>query len=156
MDFRSAIICVIFLMSSCNETKHEQSNQLTGKWSFVNDNIYGELYVDSNDLKFKLEDGTYGPYKYEFTDDTLKYFNKYYRVIFDSYNSIKLENNQGVIKMKRMTSYVFGQNQIDPFYLRRCNYLVNNNFIDIDSALSYLCAIEMTDIETDTVLNIND
>jgi len=149
----SVLFAIIFF--SCNQKKYNNCNLVEGKWGFYSHNMYGELYVDSINLVFKLEDGTYGPYHFQLVNDTLKYFTKNYKVSFEGINSIRLENDNELIIMKRITSFSTDHMQIDPFYLRKCNYMVNNNYIDMDSAINYLCSIEILESVSDTIIKIN-
>lgn len=142
-------MALILIMVSCQRPHLEQTNRiLIGDWAFVSsDTTYTELYIDENQLKFHSEKNGYiGPFDYEV---------KANNILFNEINYFikKIDNNQvllssddyKILLMRIRVNDSVDENNINPFYLRRCNLLVNEGMISMQDAILYLNSIQVVE-----------
>ena len=134
----------------CSQSyKQKQSNHFPvgSQWTFIkNDSTfeidYAEIKFEDNCfLRIHSEtEGKNGPFKYEINDNILVFNNSKFVITPDENGSLMLRNDMGEFILYRIP-FDMGNiytDQIDPFYLRRCYFLVHLNSISFDKAVKYL------------------
>jgi hypothetical protein len=151
---RKIILLVIFsflFLCACKREKRKSQNDFLlekGLWTFIqieNDSAfnYAEIEFANNQiLRIRSEfKGTVGPFDYYFKVDTLLINDFAYRLTSDNSNEkFVLENESEKFILYRIPfkEEILNKKQIDPFYLRRCYFLVHMNLITYDDAVNYL------------------
>ncbi len=134
----------------CSQSyKQKQSSHFPvgSQWTFIKNDTafkidYAEIkFEDNGFLRIHSEtEGENGPFKYEI-NDSLLVFNNFKFVITPHENgSLMLRNDMREFILYRIPFDMENvySSQIDPFYLRRCYFLVHLNFISFDEAIKYL------------------
>lgn len=153
MKISLRILFVVICFSSCSNNNNEVDTLVAEKSHFVNDSKltfidikskkpdYAEIYFYHDSLLIHSEEGGYfGPYHYRILNDTI-YFNKLKFNILrnEKYKTISLVNNhQNILLYDIPLQKVKSKADINPFYLRRCHYLVALNIITMREALNFL------------------
>lgn len=136
------LFCIVGFVSCLNPSK-EQHNALIGAWSFLDDKqYYVEMYVDNESVSFfhEIEGNFQGNMKYEIRNDSLFFSSMSYSIEVMDDNVVNLENYEYRLRLSRIFPLMISDrtNQINPFYLRRCNFLVNTGIISMKEAIDYL------------------
>jgi hypothetical protein len=122
---------------------HIYKEDLIGNWTFIeNDSSYGEIYINDKCISFFTDaDGDYGKYNYGIYEDSLKFYFYAFKISFKSSNEITLESNYKRYHLERINinSTIQDTTFYNPYYLRRCNYLVEKGEISMKEAISFLC-----------------
>lgn len=135
---------------SCNQIEdQDKSNHFSfrSKWTFIKKDIKIEKYYaeiifseDSTLIIHSELDGQIGPFQYSESDNVLTFNNVNYSIISDTNDLITLRYHSGEFLLYKIPfdEINLKKNQIDPFYIRRCYFLVNLNIITADDAAKYL------------------
>ncbi len=132
---------------SCLNPGNEQQNRLSGTWSFLDDEQnYVEMYLDKEYISFFHEkDGNFeGNMEFEIRNDSLFFNNMSYAIEYTNDCTVILRNNKYHLTLHRISPPIVPDQtkKINPFYLRRCNYLVNQGIITMEEAIDYLRTLE--------------
>ncbi len=84
--------------------------------------------------------GQQGPLTYSIQDGQVAIGNELFNVVEFSGYRLDLQNSSDYLILYRVPEFrtKVDSNQIDPFYLRRCYFMLHENEITIDSAIEYL------------------
>ncbi len=120
------------------------------RWTFINsansiNEVYAEMFFkdDSNLVVFSESDGQLGPFEYEETSEALIFNNFRFtkKLRQEGYTSLINYNDEFLLFKIPFIEEGLDTNQMDPFYVRRCFFLVNLNLITTDEAAKYLWSI---------------
>ncbi len=137
-------------MVSCNQSiKQEQFEELSineSLWTFISDMHsvakYAEIkFNNNNTLSINTDtDGHVGPFTFSINDSVLTFNHFEFKIVIKTNDFIKLKNKKNIYFLYKIpfNESDHQKNQIDPFFIRRCYFLVNLNYISTDSAISYL------------------
>ena len=145
--FNLILIVIAFTqITSCvTEKKEITKYDLIGNWAFIeNDSSYGEMYVTAENLSFNTDlNGNYGDYTFNISQDSLKYHFFSYKIILKSYSNITLVSDYKKYYLERIdiNNVIKDTTYYNPYYLRRCNYLVNKGKISMREAVVDLCGL---------------
>ncbi len=145
------IIILILFGVGCNNRENEDniSNSLiVGNWAFLaQDSTYGEVYINDSIITFYTErSGHEGSSRYQIKDDTLSFFNTKCKISIPDCHVIVLENPEVMLTLEKINlSGIRDSNQMNPFYLRSCNFLVHKSIIKMEDAIEYLSSMEVVD-----------
>lgn len=158
------ILCISFLAyASCNDqNKIKDTNKFlfSGKWTFIESSAkdiinYAEIDFKSNSTLeiYSETNGKEGPFQYSEMNNTLTFNNIDLLITSDSNGFIRLSNltNEFLLYKIPFDDENLKSNQIDPFYLRRCYYLVQLNYITTNRAIDYLS--DLTATKKDSISN---
>ena len=124
----SLIAVISFVGCYSDKEKTMTNNELIGDWSFIyEDSIYSEAYIRQDSISFMSEsDNETGPFYYQIRNDSLFYLNNSFRISICNCNSIKLSSNKYTFVLDKidLDNVIKDYSCVNPFYLRRCNYLV--------------------------------
>ena len=153
-DMRIIILILILTgIVSCNQLENQNKSihfPYGSKWTFIkNDSKFKENYAEiefnkNSTLLIHSEfDGQVGPFQYKESDNELTFNNVSYSIISDKNGLIILRNPNEEFFLYKIPCDERNSksDQIDPFYLRRCYFLVNFNYITTDDAIKYLSNI---------------
>ncbi len=144
------IVGIIALMSCNKPEKSEQLIKLSEnfrKSTFIKiDNEskpdYAEIeFLRNNMLVIRSDkDGQVGPFEYKISENILTFNKLEFSITPNTDGSVNLKGNEEefILYPILFSENTIGSNQIDPFYLRRCCFLVHLNFIAMDDAIIYL------------------
>lgn len=147
------LVFVLIGLLSCNQIDRQDTSirfTIGSKWTFIEKNSkldkeYAEIEFKENYslLVFSELYGRLGPFEYHLTDSVLAFNNINFLIIPEENGSITLKNqNEEFILYKiPFDESVLDSNQSDPFYIRRCYFLINLGFITTDDAINYLSTI---------------
>ena len=150
-------ILLIFLsccfLYSCHysEIENDINDDLVGNWAFIDTNgKYSEMYIKSGSLSIYNEEfcNSLGIMKYSIRNDSLNFKGLSYSIEFRSCSKLILRTQENKLLMDRITILEYDTiNTMNPFYLRRCSYLVNNGAISVKDAIQYLNSLLSDDIK---------
>lgn len=158
---KNNIVFFIILLTviACNESNAPKENiysKIIGNWTFISmkDTTlgYAEIKFKSNKRAFiqpEKEPG-FNNLTCMIKDDSLMlmpFFRNYYKITFINYFSIILHNSFDSILLYKIpfNTDSLDTNQIDPFYLRRCYFLLHLNFINMDDVVKYFQKLNTID-----------
>lgn len=135
-------IIITLIILGCRTDAIDYSQQILGDWAHIDDHgYYAELYIEFEDIKsFHEKDGDFfGRMKYSIEKDSIFFNQMRYQIAFQDDKSIILRNNDFTLHLYRIYPIKLDSiNSINPFYLRRCNFLVNKGIISMKKAIDYL------------------
>jgi len=149
------LICLVGIVS-CNQfqgqkkTTHFPSGS---RWTFikksnkVNENYAEIVFSNNSTLLIHSEiDGQIGPLQYKESENVLTFNEVDFSITNDAngFTLLRNDNQEFMLYSIPFREEEFDFYQIDPFYLRRCYFLVNLNVITTDSAIKYLSGIITT------------
>jgi hypothetical protein len=139
----------LLLFNSCHEVIRIKSEKLLGVWAFVIETDtelinYIEVKFTETHISFNIDGEFQEPMEYNLIGSKFKYADKvYFLEMINDYtlimaleNSARFELNK-IIVCDNYSSNKHGE--INPYYLRKYNFLVNQGFIGIEEAMSLLC-----------------
>lgn len=140
-------VALILIIVNCQSPHPEQDNRmLIGDWAFISsDTTYTELYIEENQLMFYSEKNGYiGPFDYEVKTNNI-FFNEinYFVKKIDNNQVLLSSDDYKILLMRIRVNDSIDENNINPFYLRRCNLLVNEGMISMQDAILYLNSIQV-------------
>ncbi len=143
MKLLTIFLSFCFLFSCYSAEKKDSVNEkLVGNWAFIDSNgKYSEIYIESGSLSIYNEEfcNSLGEMNYNIKNDSLYFNGLSYFIEVRSCGRINLRNQDNNLLMDRITVLESDTiNSINPFYLRRCSYLVDNGIISVKDAIQYL------------------
>jgi len=137
-----AFLIITLIILGCRTDTIDYSQQMLGDWAHIDDHgYYAELYIESRNIKSYHEKYSdfFGSIKYSIEKDSLFFNQMRYRIDLQEDKSIVLRNDDFSLHLYRMYPIKLDSiNSINPFYLRRCNFLVNKGIISMKEAIDYL------------------
>ena len=133
-------------------------NNLKGTWAFLLENgEYCETLIHDDYISFfSDDDGRSGPFPYMIVHDSIIYHGNRFQIKEINYSTYEWCNSEYCIFLEKL--FLIDANsdssKIDPFYLRRCDYLVKKGKITMEEALQYLCNIETDQSIEEEIINI--
>ena len=136
-------LLVIIGLTGCLSPSTAQCNRLFGAWSFLDDQQhYVEMYLNSERISFfhEIDGNFHGNMQFTIRDDSLFFNNMSYAIDFENDYTVLLVNSSHHLTLHKINPPIISgkTNTINPFYLRRCNYLVNQGIITMTEAVDYL------------------
>lgn len=142
--FLIASVGLVLCLTYCKPGKNITNFDPTGLWSSVEDtNSYHEIMFKNNTITFQSDKfGVGGPYHYYVKGDSLYYFGMKCAISDVNCDSFILKSSENIMileKIKIVDQYdSLFSHDYNPFYLRRCNILVNKGLISMSEAINYL------------------
>lgn len=141
-NYSISFLMAVLLLGACNKDTSNCSQQIIGDWAYIDDNgKYAELYIENGYIKTYHEqyDDFFGRMKYSIEKDSLFFNQMRYQINFQEDKSIILRNDDFSLCLFSIYPLKTDSiNSINPFYLRRCNFLVNRGIISMKEAIDYL------------------
>ncbi|QTE23351.1 hypothetical protein [Polaribacter cellanae] len=153
---KALVFLTFFLLfNSCSCGK---AHQFTGgRWTFIkNDkqNInYSEIEFSDKIINIYSEYyGKIGPFKYKVLENNLIFNNQEFNINLVNNQYLILENNSAKYYMYKIPfkKGSIEKNQLNPFYIRRCYFLIHLNFIKVKDAIEYIS--KLREIPKDSIL----
>ncbi len=159
---------ILFGSISCNQNNAvDEFNYfpIKSKWTFIEPNnksgvIYSEIeFKENRTLTIVSEsDGQLGPFKYSLTGNTLTFNKLSFSVTLNEDASITLKSRdkEFILYNIPFEESSISTDQLNPFVIRRCYFLVNLGFITTDDAIEYLSSItiiEDSDINEELIIS---
>lgn len=153
MKYSILSICFIgllFLSLNCRSQHSDGSINLCGVWAYISESgSYAEFNFSDQILTINSEiDGILGPFSYKLKGDSLYYSDCKYAVVKHDCDSLSLMSSEfGKLGLERINQVYQKEefNSYNPFYLRRCFYLVNRGTIRMTDAIEYLNSLVSID-----------
>jgi len=155
-----ALLIILIVIFGCNGGNNIITNKsVYGDWAYLtHDSTYGEIYFSTSRITFYTEnDGQFGPFNYKIQNDSLVFNDVKYKIINHNCNKIILKNAQAILELDKLNlnQVIENDSLINPFFLRRCNYLVNKGIITMKDAVDYLSSIVTTDKIEEVKIPVN-
>jgi hypothetical protein len=145
-SFLILLVGMMYYLTFCGPGHKNDNFQPEGLWAFLDDtNSYYEAMFKNEMVTFQSDAlGKVGPFKYFIVDDSLYYFNLKYAIYNIECNTFTLTSNNYKILLEKINivDQRSDSNYYDPFFLRRCNFLVSRGLISMSDALEYLCKVD--------------
>ena len=142
-------ILLIILFGCILEDSNTSKFEIEGDWAFIlEDGSYGEAYLFNDSITFLTEIlGSTGPYFYQVKKDSLFYYDQKFEIKKITCGIFELCSKDYCFKLNRIYTNAGNEDysNTDPFYLRRCNYLVQKGLITMEDAVKYLNSSEITE-----------
>lgn len=141
------------LSNSCLtvEDEHVLNDSIIGDWAYIDqNNMYTEIYIKNKSLSIYSEEfGDFlGIMKYSTRNDSLIFNDLCFAIEYQSFNRITLRNQKSNLIFTRIPNLGHDTiNSINPFYIRRCSFLVNNGTVSMQEAIKYLNSLLSNDIK---------
>jgi hypothetical protein len=149
--------CLLFSCYSA-EKKEPVNENLVGNWAFIDSNgKYSEIYIESGSLSIYNEEfcNSLGVMNYNIKNDSLHFNGLSYFIEAISCDRVNLGNQENNLLLDRISVLEPDTiNSINPFYLRRCSYLVDNGIISVKDAIQYLNSLLSDEIKPEKTIPI--
>jgi hypothetical protein len=148
LSFFIILFYCMVLNAACNKREENKitSNQILSQWTFINSDSlqYDEVTIDNENLNFYTEFYGRTVLSYSIKDDSLHFLNNSFKIDIMDCDQIVLTGNKGKYLMYKIPFDLFhiNKNQLNPFYLRRCYYLVHLNKMTFEESVNYLNSIK--------------
>lgn len=148
--YSGLLFLIIHSCSGKPEAKEKiNADFIFGKWTFINTKEpidYAEIdFEEKNTYVVKSEEyGQNGPLPFRIVKDSILLGNKNFLILIESSVKIQLVSDDEAFLLFKIPfdENSLEQNQVNPFYLRRCYFLVHLNVISMEEASKYLFDIK--------------
>jgi len=145
-----SFLIILFSISSCDYNKNQiEEVEIIGCWFYMdNESIYTEIYIDSSKVLFySSENGWSGPYSYWMENNSIQFHGIQYNIGENGCNALIWKNPEFTLNIRKIECIRTESQypEINPYYLRRCNYLVNAGIITMTDAIEYLNSFVIND-----------
>lgn len=151
------LVGFLFLTSNCRSQSKDVNINFSGIWVYIDEsNSYSEFKFSDHILTINSDsEGQLGPYDYILNGDSLYYSDCKYEIIKHGCDSISLISSEfGKLELEKinLANQKEEINSYNPFYLRRCFYLVNRGEMRMSDALKYLNSLWPVDSIQDEII----
>jgi len=144
----SIFLILIIVFYSCGNRESVQNEvNIIGDWAFIDSEMkYAEAYVSSESITFFSDaDGQVGPFRYLVKKDSIFYDGVSFMYKLNTCNNLLfISETQDTINLIKMdlSKTIVDSFYLNPYHLRRCNFLVKEGIISMEQAYNYVTSIK--------------